>query len=114
MKVIFMGTPEFAVPILQKINEEHEIVLVVTQPDTYNIKKKKIEFSPVKKWALENDLPLFQPEKIRENYDTIMNLEADIIVTAAYGQFVGTKVLNHPKYKAITLPLKSSLDILPS
>ena len=98
-----MGTPAFAVPILDKIREKHEVVLVVTQPDVYNIKKKKFTYSEVKEYALKNDLPLFQPEKIRVDYQKIIDLDVDLIVTAAYGQIVPEEVLNHPKYKAINV-----------
>ncbi len=103
MKIVFMGTPEFAVPILSKICEEHEVILVVTQPDYYNIKKKRYEFSPVKKWAIENGLEVFQPEKIKNDCQKILDLDVDLIVTAAYGQIISTKVLNHPKYKSINV-----------
>ena len=103
MKIIFMGTPAFAVPILDKIREKHEVILVVTQPDVYNIKKKKFTHSEVKEYALKNDLPLFQPEKIRVDYQKIIDLDVDLIVTAAYGQIVPEEVLNHPKYKAINV-----------
>lgn len=103
MKIIFMGTPAFAVPILDKIREQHEVILVVTQPDSYNIKKKKYVYSEVKEYALKNNLPLFQPERIRVDYQTIIDLDVDLIVTAAYGQIVPEEVLNHPKYKAINV-----------
>ena len=98
-----MGTPAFAVPILDKIREKHEVILVVTQPDVYNIKKKKFTHSEVKEYDLKNDLPLFQPEKIRVDYQKIIDLDVDLIVTAAYGQIVPEEVLNHPKYKAINV-----------
>ncbi|MBO4667979.1 MAG: methionyl-tRNA formyltransferase [Bacilli bacterium] len=103
MNVIFMGTPEFSVPILDEISKKHNISLVVTQPDTYNIKKKEMVYSPVKKWALDHDVKVFQPEKIRLDYDTIINTPCDIIVTAAYGQIVPTAVLDYPRLKAINV-----------
>lgn len=103
MKIIFMGTPQFAVPILEEIAKHHEVVLVVTQPDQYHFRKKEIIFSPVKQWAIANNYPVFQPVKIRTDYQPIIDLEADLIVTAAYGQIVGEKVLNHPRYKAINI-----------
>ena len=56
MNVIFMGTPEFSVPILDEISKVHNITLVVTQPDSYNIKKKEYIYSPVKRWAIEKSL----------------------------------------------------------
>ena len=103
MKVIFMGTPDFAVPIVEAISKVHQVVLVVTQPDVYNYKKKEIVFNPVKKWAVENSIEVFQPEKIRLDYQKVLDTEADIIVTAAYGQIVSEEVLNHPRLKSINV-----------
>ncbi len=103
MNVIFMGTPEFSVPILDEISKKHNVTLVVTQPDSYNIKKKEYIYSPVKKWAVERSIEIFQPEKIREDYDKILNTPCDIIVTAAYGQIVPEIILNYPRLKAINV-----------
>ena len=103
MNVIFMGTPEFSVPILDAISKKHHISLVVTQPDTYNYKKKEVMESPVKKWAIMNNVEVFQPEKIRLDFDKILNTPCDIIVTAAYGQIVPTEVLDYPRLKAINV-----------
>ena len=103
MKVIFMGTPEFAVPIVSEISKVHQVVLVVTQPDVYNYKKKEIVFNPIKKWAVENNVEVFQPEKIKLDFQKVLDTNADIIVTAAYGQIVGEEVLNHPRLKAINV-----------
>src|SRR5690606_27150774 len=103
MKIIFMGTPDFAVRILDEINKNFEVVLVVTQPDTYNYRKKKYEYSPVKFYALEHNLEIFQPESIKKEADYILGLDVDLIVTAAYGQFVPKKILDHPKYRAINV-----------
>ena len=103
MNVIFMGTPEFSVPILDEISKKHSVTLVVTQPDSYNIKKKEYIYSPVKKWAVEKSIEIFQPEKIREDYDKILNTPCDIIVTAAYGQIVPEIILNYPRLKAINV-----------
>ena len=103
MKVIFMGTPKFAVPILDKIRSAHDVVLVVTQPDQYNYKKKTVLYNPVKQYAMENNLDIFQPEKIKLEADYILNKTCDIIVTAAYGQIVPESILNHPKYKCINV-----------
>lgn len=101
MKIIFMGTPEFAVPILEKIASRHEVVLVVTQPDTFV--KRKYMYSPVKEFALEKGFPLFQPENIKAEAEKILALPCDLIVTAAYGQFVPKVLLEHPRYKAINV-----------
>ncbi len=99
MKIIFMGTPEFAVPVLEKINKYFEVVLVVTQPDSKI--RKKVVYSEVKTKALSLGLPIFQPLNINKEKDYILNTECDLIVTAAYGQFLGKDILNHPKIAAI-------------
>ncbi|MDD2258475.1 MAG: methionyl-tRNA formyltransferase [Bacilli bacterium] len=101
MKIIFMGTPQFAVPILEKINKKHDIILVVTQPD--NLNRKKIIFSPVKQFAINNNLQVFQPQNINIENEILFKESADLIVTAAYGQFIGHKILNFPKYGCINV-----------
>lgn len=103
MKIIFMGTPKFSVPILEKILEKHEVVLVVTQPDTYNHRKKMDVYSPVKECAIKNNLKIFQPISIKEEKDIILNTECDLIVTSAYGQFIPEVILKHPKYNSINV-----------
>ncbi len=101
LKIIFMGTPEFSVPILDALNKTYNVVAVVTQPDKEVGRHRILTPTPVKKYAVENNLPVFQPEHIKEEYENLISLNADLIVTAAYGQFVGTKLLYSPKYKAI-------------
>ena len=101
LKIIFMGTPEFSVPILDALNEKYEVVAVVTQPDKEVGRHRVLTPSPVKQYAVSHNLPVYQPEHIKEEYDNLINLGADLIVTAAYGQFVGTKLLYSPKFKAI-------------
>lgn len=104
MNIVFMGTPEFGATILKEINKQHNVVLVVTQPDKVVGRKKEIEYSAVKKTAIELNIPVFQPQNIRNEYQYIIdNFDFDLIVTAAYGQIVGTKLLNYPKYKAINV-----------
>ena len=98
-----MGTPQFAVPILEKIASEHEIVLVVTQPDQYNYKKKTVLFNPVKEWAVNHNIEVFQPERIKLEKEYILNIPCDLIVTAAYGQIVPVEILNHPRLKCINV-----------
>ena len=103
MNIVFMGTPEFGATILTELTQQHNVVLVVTQPDKEVGRKRIIEFSAVKKVALENNIEVFQPYSIRKEYDYILNFDFDLIVSAAYGQIVGMKLLNHPKYKAINV-----------
>ena len=103
LKIVFMGTPEFSVPILEALYNTYEVVGVVTQPDKLVGRKKELQMSPVKKFALEKGLKVFQPVKIREDYEDILALNPDLIVTAAYGQIVGMKLLNAPRFKSINV-----------
>ena len=99
-----MGTPEFGATILSELVKQHNVVLVVTQPDKLVGRKREIEFSAVKKKAIELNIPVFQPINIRKEYQYIIdNYDFDLIVTAAYGQIVGTKLLYHPKYRSINV-----------
>ena len=101
LKVIFMGTPSFSVPILDALNQKYEVVAVVTQPDKEVGRHRILTPSPVKEYALAHNLKIYQPVHIKEEYENLIALNADLIVTAAYGQFVGTKLLHSPKYKSI-------------
>lgn len=103
-KVIFMGTPTFAVPILESLLEaEYNIVTVVTQPDRPKGRKRTLTPSPVKEVAIEHDIPIFQPEKLRESYDELLDNDVDLIITAAYGQLLPNELLEHPKYGSINV-----------
>lgn len=94
MKVIFLGTPDFGVPALNKIMQSHQIVGCVCQPDKVGA-RGKIEYSPVKKFALAHNLPLFQFEKIsRDGLETLTSLAPDIMVTAAYGQILSQEIID--------------------
>lgn len=103
LKIVFMGTPNFSVPILEALIEKYEVIGVVTQPDKKIGRKQEIVYSPVKECALKYNIPIFQPNKIRVEYEDIMNLHPDLIVTAAYGQLIGMKLLNSPKYRSINV-----------
>lgn len=93
MKIIFMGTPEFSVPILKALNEKYEVCLVVSQPN--RVKKKGVLLdTPVAACAKELNLELFQPTAIKDDYQKILDMNADVLITAAYGQYVPTKILN--------------------
>lgn len=102
MKIIFMGTPEFASVILEELNKKYEISLVVSQPDKEVGRKRILTNPPVISKAKELGLKYFQPKKIKEEYDVIINENADMIVTTAYGQIVPDVVLNSVK-KAINV-----------
>lgn len=103
LKIVFMGTPQFSVPILEALIEKYDVIGVVTQPDKRVGRKQELVYSPVKECALKHQIPIFQPEKIRKEYEDIIALNPDLIVTAAYGQIVGTKLLNFPKYRSINV-----------
>ena len=97
-KLVFMGTPAFSATVLEGLltDERYDIVAVVTQPDRAVGRKKEIRMTPVKEVALAHDLPIYQPEKLSgsEEMAQLMALGADGIVTAAYGQFLPSKLLN--------------------
>lgn len=95
-KIIFMGTPIFAKEILAFIYETKicDIAAVVTQPDRALNRKKEIIFSPVKQYAINNDIPYFQPDKISTIKDTLNEFKADAILTCAYGQFLPKTILD--------------------
>ena len=103
MRIVYMGTPEFAVNPLKKLDENYEVVMVVTQPDKEVGRKKEIRFSDVKKYALDHNIEVFQPEKIRTDYQRIIDANPDLIVTCAYGQIIPKGLLEYPKYKCINI-----------
>ena len=106
MKIIFMGTPYFAVVPLEKIyNAGHEIVLVVTQPDKPRGRSGKLAPSPVKSWALEHDIEVFQPKKIRDedSVDYLSKIECDIAIVAAFGQILPKSILDMPRFGCINV-----------
>lgn len=103
LKVIFMGTPDFAVPVLENLIEECNVILVVSQPDREKTRKGDLLATPVKEVALKNDIPVFQPLKIRNEYETITSLNPDIIITCAYGQIIPEVILNAPRLGCINV-----------
>lgn len=104
MKVIFLGTPDFSETILDGIfRSKHKVVGVVTQVDRANSRGNKIVFSKVKQYALNNNLPVFQYENISKEGAELANLNADIMVTAAYGQILRQNILDMCKYGVINV-----------
>ena len=107
MKIAFMGTPEFAVTVLEGLlNTKHEVGLVATQPDKAKNRGKKIQYTPVKEKALEHNIKVLQPEKVRGNEEFLEELKdyrPDIIVVVAYGQILPKEVLELPKYGCINV-----------
>lgn len=106
MKIIFMGTPEFAVPTLEKLyKNKYDVSLVVTQPDRPSGRGKKLKKSDVKIKAEELGLNIFQPERIKdkENVDILKSYTPDLIVVVAYGQILSKEILELPKYGCINV-----------
>ena len=107
MRVVFMGTPDFSVPTLQKlIDEKHEILAVVTQPDKAKGRSKAVQFTPVKELAVKYDIPVIQPVKIRNNeefYNTMKELNPDVCVVVAFGQILPKEILELPKYGCVNV-----------
>ena len=101
--IVFMGTPDFSVPVLKMLIENTNVLLVVTQPDKIVGKDKTVSFNPVKKLALEENIPVFQPMRIRKDFEKLKNLDIDLIVTCAYGQIIPKEVLDMPKYGCINV-----------
>lgn len=103
-KIVFMGTPDFSVPVLEKIvSEGYNVVGVVTQPDRPVGRKKVLTPPPVKKKAVELQIPVYQPERIKTEYQEILDLEPDLIITAAYGQIVPNEMLDFPRFGCINV-----------
>ncbi|MGN1385180.1 MAG: methionyl-tRNA formyltransferase [Bacillus sp. (in: firmicutes)] len=105
-KIVFMGTPDFSVPVLQRIlNDGYEVIAVVTQPDRPVGRKRIMTPPPVKVEALKHNIPVYQPEKIRnrEDLDQILALNPDLIVTAAFGQILPKELLDAPKLGCINV-----------
>ena len=105
--VVFMGTPEFAVPILQSLidNPEYDIQAVLTQPDHHIGRKRTLHQSPVKELAEQYNIEVLQPAKLSKSpeMEKIINLQPDLMITAAYGQFLPTKLLTAAKIAAINV-----------
>jgi len=103
LKVIFMGTPSFAVPVLKKLIESTNVIMVICQPDKEKDRKGNIIYPETKQVALENNIEVYQPIKIREEYEYILEKNPDIIITCAYGQIIPSKILECPKYGCINV-----------
>lgn len=106
MKIVFMGTPDFAVDTLRTLMEsEHEVIGVVTQPDKAKGRSKKLRFSPVKVAALEYGVTVYQPEKVKEEsfVQELCNMSPDVIVVVAFGQILSKEILEIPKYGCLNV-----------
>lgn len=106
MRIVFMGTPDFAAASLKKlIDKKYDIAAVFTQPDKPRDRGMKLSYSPVKELALENNIPVYQPTKLRDGTATelIKSLDPDILVVVAYGRILPDDMLEVPKYGAINV-----------
>ena len=107
MRIVYMGTPDFAVPSLEAlVNAGHDVAAVVTQPDAVSGRGKKIRFSQVKEKAVELNIPVLQPQRVRGNEEFLKNLEEiapELIVVAAYGQILPKEVLDLPRLGCINV-----------
>ena len=102
-KIVFMGTPSFAANILENLIKEYNVSLVVCQPDKEKDRKGNYIYSPVKKIALENNIKVIQPTKIRKEYQEIIDENPDIIITCAYGQIIPKILLDLPRLGCINV-----------
>ena len=103
LNVVFMGTPTFSVPILLSLIEKTNVVLVVSQPDREKDRKGNLLPTPTKVIANKNNIHVFQPNRIKEEYQRIIEAKPDIIITCAYGQIIPEVLLNYPKYGCINV-----------
>lgn len=106
MNIVFMGTPDFAVPSLEALIKHHNVKAVFTQPDRPKGRGKKLAFSDVKEIAVKYDIPVYQPEKLKEEHemiDMLKNMDIDFIIVVAFGQLLTKEVLDIPKYGCINL-----------
>lgn len=103
IKVVFMGTPDFSVPVLNMLIQNYRVVGIVAQPDKPIGRQGKMSVSPVKEVAISSHIPIYQPVKIRKEFDDILNLQPDMVVTCAYGQIIPKEILDFPRYGCINV-----------
>lgn len=104
VKIVFMGTASFSRHVLEKLLENNfNIIGVVTQPDRYVGRKKILTMPEVKELALKNDIPVIQPQRIKQDYQGVVDLKPDLIITAAYGQIIPEEILKTPKLGCINV-----------
>lgn len=106
MKIVFMGTPDFAAGALQALIEEgYDITAVVTQPDKAKGRSKELQFPPVKECALRHGIPVLQPRRIKtpEAIAELKQYEADVFIVAAYGQILSQEILDMPKFGSLNI-----------
>ena len=102
-RVVFMGTPDFAVKPLKLLIEKCNVVLVVTKPDAFIGRKKVLTPSPVKRIALDNNIDVYTPESIKKDYKKVIDAKPDIIITCAYGKIIPKELIDYPKYGCVNI-----------
>lgn len=104
VKILFMGTASFSSCVLEKLLEtNYNVIAVVTQPDRLVGRKKILTMPEVKEIALKHDIPVYQPQKIKNDYQDLLDLKPDLVITAAYGQMIPEAILNLPKLGCINV-----------
>ena len=103
LRVIFMGTPDFSLPVLEGLIENYNVVAVVTQPDKEVGRHGELSESPVKKRAKEAGIPVLQPVKMRKDFQMVLDYKPDLVITCAYGQIIPAEIIDYPKYKCINV-----------
>ena len=103
IKIVFMGTPDFAVPIFTALAKNYNVVAVVTKPDKLVGRKQILTPTPIKKASAEFNIPILQPVRIKDEYKEVLKYQPDMIITCAYGQIIPKELLDYPKYKCINV-----------
>jgi len=103
IRVVYMGTPDFALEPLKVLMEKANVVLVVSKPDALVGRKKVLTPSPVKMLALENNIPVFTPDSIKKDYQAVIDAKPDLIVTCAYGKIIPKVLIDLPKYGCVNI-----------
>ena len=117
MKIVYMGTPDFAVPPLAAlVKAGYEVTAVITQPDKPKGRGKTLLPTPVKEEAMKHEIPVYQPQKVRdpEFVEVLKNLAPDMIVVAAFGQIIPKEILDMPKYGCINIHASLLIQTIPS
>ena len=103
LKIVFMGTPDFAVPVLEGLIKQYDVRAVVTQPDKKVGRNGEIKYSPIKELALKNTILVLQPENISDSWQDITDIHPNLIITCAYGQIIPREILVYPEYGCINV-----------
>lgn len=103
LKVVFFGTPSFSVPFVKAVKDSFNLIAIVTEEDKPSGRNKKIKYSPIKEFALKNDIKLLQPSKLKLIKEDLKGLDADLFVVVAYGKLIPDEIINLPNYKSINV-----------